>query len=604
MSTPAAPISAPTLTPPTPPTPDTAPPSRDPRAQAWLNGFVPRLRGALRQAVALGTASGVLVVAQAGVLARLIASAVEQRALPRHAPAWLLALLLLYLLRFALVRGSERVAFRAGAALRQQLRGELLAHVQRLGPLWLRGRQRGDLVNSLVNGIEALEAYFARYLPTARVTALVPAAILLAVFPVDWISGLVLLFTAPLIPLFMWLIGRGAEDMNQQQWLRLARLSARFLDTLQGLTTLRLLGASRREALVVQQVSEEYRAATMRVLRVAFLSSVVLEFLSTVSIAMVAVLIGFRLMWGQMHFLQGFFVLLLAPEYYAPLRALGGVYHLRMDAIGAAQRLQPVFELQPPAQAGGHARPPATPPALRFDDLHFAYEPGREALRGCAFEAPAGRVTALVGASGAGKSTVLALLLGLARAQRGRIEVDGVALESFDTREWLRGVALVPQRAHVFAASIADNLRLARPDADLQALRRAARAAGAEAFIDALPEGFDTLLGERGAGLSGGQVQRLALARALLRDAPLLLLDEPTASLDADAQQEVLDALRAAVRGRTVLMVSHRLRTLELADHVVVLEAGRVAEQGSPAQLAAAGGALARLLRTQRGEPA
>ena len=576
-------------------------PSRDPRAVAWLNGFVPRIRGALREAVALGTASGVLVVAQAWMLAQLVAPAVLHHAGLRRALPWLAGLVAVYLLRFALVRGSERVAFRAGAALRQQLRGELLAHVQRLGPLWLRGQQRGDLVNSLVNGIEALEAYFARYLPTARVTALVPVAILLAVFPVDWISGLILLCTAPLIPLFMWLIGRGAEDMNQQQWLRLARLSARFLDTLQGLTTLRLLGASRREAAVVEQVSEEYRAATMRVLRVAFLSSVVLEFLSTVSIAMVAVLIGFRLMWGQMHFLQGFFVLLLAPEYYAPLRALGGVYHLRMDAIGAAQRMQPVFELQPQAAVDGASRPSGAAPALRFDDLHFAYEPGREALRGCSFEAPAGRVTAVVGESGAGKSTLLALLLGLAQAQRGRIEVDGVALDCFERQAWLRGLALVPQRAHVFAASIADNLRLARPDADMEMLRAAARAAGAEAFIDALPRGFETLLGERGAGLSGGQVQRLALARALLRDAPLLLLDEPTASLDAAAQQQVLDALRAAVRGRTVLMVTHRLRTLELADHVVVLEAGRVVEQGRPEQLAAAGGAFARLLQAREG---
>lgn len=576
-------------------------PSRDPRAIAWLNGFVPRLRAALRQAVALGTVSGVLVVAQAALLAQVIASAVEHHATLRQELPWLIALLPLYLLRFALVRASERVAFRAGAALRQQLRGELLAKVQRLGPLWLRGRERGDLLNSLVNGIEALEAYYARYLPTARVTALVPAAILLAVFPVDWMSGTILLLTAPLIPLFMWLIGRGAEDMNQQQWLRLARLSARFLDTLQGLTTLRLLGASRREAAVVEQVSEEYREATMRVLRVAFLSSVVLEFLSTVSIALVAVLIGFRLMWGHLHFLPGLFVLLLAPEYYAPLRGLGGVYHLRMDAIGAAQRMYPVFEWPEQAPAGGALPAPEAAPSIRFADLHFAYEDGRVALQGCSFEAAAGRVTAVVGASGAGKSTLLALLLGLAAPQRGHIEIDGTPLDALDQAAWLRRVALVPQRAHVFAASIADNLRMARPDADDASLREAARAACAQDFIDALPQGFDTLLGERGAGLSGGQVQRLALARALLRDGVVLLLDEPTASLDAAAQRQVLDSLRAALRGRTVLLVTHRLRTLQLADHVVVLDAGRVVEQGEPRALAAAGGALARLLRAQEG---
>ena len=576
-------------------------PSRDPRAQAWLKSFVPQLRRPLRQAVALGSLSGLLVVAQAALLAHVGAAAVEHRAPLRQALPWLLALLPVFALRFALVRGAERVAFRAGASLRQQLRRRLLDHVQRLGPLWLRAQQRGDLLNSLVNGIEALEAYFARYLPTARVTALVPAAILLVVFPVDWISGLVLLLTAPLIPLFMWLIGRGAEDMNQQQWQRLARLSARFLDTLQGLVSLKLLGAGRREAQVVEQVSEEYRAATMRVLRVAFLSSVVLEFLSTVSIALVAVLIGFRLMWGQMHFEQGFFVLLLAPEYYAPLRALGGVYHLRMDAIGAAQRIQPVLDTAAAPPVAGAAAPPAGAPELRFEDLHFAYDDGRESLRGCSFEAAAGKVTALVGASGSGKSTLLGLLLGLGRPQRGRIVVSGVALGELDEQAWLQRIAVVPQRPHLFAASVADNLRLARPDADVAAMRRAARAAAAEEFIDALPQGFDTLLGERGAGLSGGQAQRLALARALLRDSPLLLLDEATASLDARSQQQVMDSLRQELRGRTVLMAAHRLRTLELADHVVVLDAGRVVEQGSPQQLAAAGGALARLLREQQG---
>ncbi|MDE2119312.1 MAG: thiol reductant ABC exporter subunit CydD [Betaproteobacteria bacterium] len=575
------------------------PPSRDARAQAWLAGFVPGLRVPLRRAVALGTVSGALVVAQAALIAQVGSVALQAHPWWRQALPWLLGLLPVFALRFALVRASERVAFHAGAELRRRLRGELLAHLQRLGPLWLRGAQRGDLLNSLVNGIEALEAYFARYLPTARVTALVPAAILLAVFPVDWVSGLILLSTAPLIPLFMWLIGRGAEDLNQQQWLRLARLSARFLDTLQGLGTLKLLGASRREAAVVEQVSEEYRAATMRVLRVAFLSSVVLEFLSTVSIALVAVLVGFRLMWGQMHFLQGFFVLLLAPEFYAPLRALGGVYHLRMEAIGAARRIQPLLELAPPDPLAGAAPPPAGAPEIEFDGVACAYDDGRVGRRGCSLRVPAGRVTAVVGASGSGKSTLLALLLGLARPRRGSIRVNGVELDRIDPAAWLRGVSVLPQHPHLFAASIADNLRLADPDADPAALRRAARDACAEDFIDALAQGFDTLLGERGAGLSGGQLQRVALARALLRDAPLMLLDEPTASLDGALEQQVLDGLRPALRGRTVLMVAHRLRSLELADHVLVLEQGRVVEQGTPAQLAAAGAAFARLWQAQ-----
>ena len=579
-------------------------PAGDPAAALrFLQGFVPGLRVTLRRAVVLGTVAGALVVAQAALIAHVGAGALQAHPTLRRALPWLLGLLPVFALRFALVRASERVAFGAGAGLRRRLRNELLSHLQSLGPLWLRGAERGDLLNSLVNGIEALEAYFARYLPTARVTALVPAAILLAVFPVDWVSGLVLLLTAPLIPLFMWLIGRGAEDLNQQQWLRLARLSARFLDTLQGLATLKLLGASRREAAVVEQVSEDYRAATMRVLRVAFLSSVVLEFLSTVSIALVAVLVGFRLLDGRMQFEQGFFVLLLAPEFYAPLRALGSVYHLRMGAIGAAQRIRPLLELPlaEPRRAG--VPPPTAPAEIVFDDVRFAYADGREALRGCSLRLPAGRVTAVVGESGSGKSTLIGLLLGLAAPQHGSIRIDGVELGEFDQGAWLRGVSVLPQHPHLFAASVADNLRLAAPDADLPALRRAARAACADEFIDALAQGYDTLLGERGAGLSGGQQQRLALARALLRDAPLMLLDEPTASLDGPLQQRVLEGLREALRGRTVLMVAHRLATLELVDHVLVLEQGRVVEQGTPRQLAAAGGAYARLWRAQGEDP-
>jgi ATP-binding cassette subfamily C protein CydD len=568
-------------------------PTAELRPETWLASLRPRVRSTLNLALALALASGVVLMLQAWLVARVVDAGVVHRAATPW--SWLMALLPLFALRFALTRAAERVAFRAGARLRGELRDALLRQVQRLGPGWLRGQSRGEIVSSAVDGIEALEAYYARYLPAIGATALVPAAILLVVLPVDWISGLVLLLTAPLIPLFMWLIGKGAEELNQRQWARLTYLSGRFLDTLQGLTTLKLLGAARREADVVAQVSEDYRVSTMRVLRVAFLSSVVLEFLATVSIAVVAVLIGFRLMWGQMSLLPGLFVLLLAPEYYAPLRTMGAVYHLRMDAIGAATRIAQILAEPLPVPAAGGRQLPRTAHALRFDDVHFAWSEGRDALRGCSFDVPAGRVTALIGASGAGKSSVLALLLGFARAQRGSIRVDGVELDALDAGAWLEQLGWVPQQPHLFAASVADNVRLARPDATDDELRGALRAAQADDFVDALPQREATRLGERGAGLSGGQAQRIALARALLRDAPLLLLDEPTANLDSISQQRVLDALAQRVRGRTVLLVAHRLRTLELADHVVVLDAGRVVEQGAPAALRATGGAYAAL---------
>ena len=568
--------------------------------EVWLKSFKPRLRRQLNVAVALGLSSGVLLVGQAALLAWVIDAGVMHHM--RQAALWacLAALLPIFILRFALVQASERVAFKAGAQLRQDLRAQLLAHVQRLGPVWIAGQSRGDLLNSVVNGVEALEGYYARYLPTLSITALAPLTVLIAVLPVDWISGIVLLITGPLIPLFMWLIGKGAEELNQRQWRKLAYLSGRLLDTLQGLTTLKLFGASKREAEVVAQISDNYRTSTMQVLRVAFLSSAVLEFLATASIALVAVLIGFRLLWGELHFLRGFFVLLLAPEFYAPLRNMGAVYHLRMDAIGASERMLQILAAPLPAPSNGRTTLPRAAHTIRFDDVFVTYDGKQEALAGCSFEVPANSITAIVGASGAGKSTVLNVLLGFVRAQRGRISVSDVDLAEVNEEAWLAQLAWVPQRAHVFAGSVADNIRLGKPDAPMDAIVACARAAQADAFIRALPHGYDTMLGERGAGLSGGQVQRMALARAFLKDAPVLVLDEPTAHLDAQSQREVMDALTLLARGRTVVMLTHRLHMLALADHVVVLDAGRVVDTGPRDRLAHAGGAFERMLQTAR----
>ena len=567
--------------------------------EAWLKAQRSRLRGQLNQALALGMANGSLLILQAWLLARAIdLVAIKHQALPAALP-WLWVLLPIFLLRFLLVRAAERVAFDAGAQIQGELRAELYGRLQTLGPLWLASRASGDLANRVAAGIEALQGYYARWLPNRALSALLPIAILVAVFPADWVSGLVLVLTAPLIPLFMILVGKGAEDLNQRQWRQLARMSARFLDSLQGIATLKLFGASRREARVVEEISQAYRRSTMKVLRVAFLSSVILEFLSTVSIAVVAVLIGFRLLWGDMAFLPGFFVLLLAPEYYLPLRSLGGHYHARMEAIGAAEGMLEIFEMPVPQQAArADALPlPRAPLGVEFRGVGFAYESGRPALQDASFQAEPGRITALVGASGAGKSTVLQLLLAFARPQAGSIRVNGQDLSALDEGAWLAQVAWVPQRPHVFAMSVLDNIRLARPGASPEEVEAAARAARAHDFIVALPRGYHTLLGERGAGLSGGQIQRLALARAFLKDAPLVLLDEATAHLDGQTQAAVMQAIAQLARGRTLIMAAHRLGTLALADRVVVLERGRVAEAGGRAELLARGGVYARLAR-------
>ena len=576
--------------------------------ELWLKARKKDIRPALNRAVGLGLFAGWLIIVQAWLLARVVAGVIIEHQTLGEVWVYLAAMLPIFALRFVLMRASENVAFEAAAQVRRDLRERLYAHLQTLGPLWLTRQSTGDLANNVVTGIDALEAYYARYLPNMSLTALVPLSILVFVLPQDWISGLVLLGTAPLIPIFMILIGKGTESLNQQQWQLLTRMSARFLDSLQGLTTLKLFGVSRHEAEVVAALTEDYRIGTMKVLRVAFLSSVVLEFLSTVSIAMVAVFIGFRLFYGEMAFFNGFFVLLLAPEFYLPLRNMGTFYHARMEAIGAAQGLLKLLDTPVPPHAratGGTQRIDGDAVQIRFDAVTVRHADDLPpALDGVSFTAPPRGLTALVGASGAGKSTALHALMALVQPQSGQILVNDIPLDALDLADWLRQVAWVPQRPHVFEGTVRDNIALGQPQVPQEEVERAARAAQAHDFIAALPQSYDTPLGERGLGLSGGQVQRLALARALLKPAPLVLLDEATAQLDAHTQLQVGDVILELAHQRCVILAAHRLSTVLRADHVVVLEAGKVVEQGTPADLLARGGAFAALVRAHEHAPA
>ena len=576
----------------------------------------------LRVAVGLGLLNAVLIITQAWILARVINDVVFADATLADVQPWLWPLLALFLLRAALAWGSEQSAFRAAAQVKLTLRDRVFRHIQAAGPGWMSGQRSGSLAEDLTRGIEGLQDYYARYLPAMTLTALIPLAILLVVLPMDWLSGLVMLVTAPLIPIFMILIGQGVERVNQQQWKTLARMGAHFLDVIQGLTTLKLFNASRREAEVIARVSDDYRRSTMQVLRVAFLSSAVLEFFSTLGIAIVAVFIGFRLYQldlplpdlfspPEISFFTGFFVLLLAPEFYLPLRNMGTHYHGRMEAVAAAERLVAILDTPLPARpASPRVLPPAAPLAIRFDDVHFGYEAGRPALDGASFEIRPGERAALVGPSGAGKTTVANLLLGFIRPDQGRISVDGVDLTDLDIDAWRRRLAWLPQNPRLFQGTLLDNIRLglAPTETDaktsLDAVRDAARRAHATEFIEQLPLGYDTPVGERGAGLSGGQIQRVALARAFLRDARLVILDEATANLDPASEALVQQAVDALARDRGMLIIAHRLTTVRNADRILVIDAGRIVEDGDHDSLIARDGPYRRMVRLLRTEAA
>ena len=540
----------------------------------------------LNIAVALGFTAGLALIAQAWLLAQTLNAVLFKQASLSEVWPWLGGLLLLFLLRAALLWLSEQVAFQAATQVKLAVRQQLYAKVQRLGTAWLTNERSGDVVNSLSDGVEALEAYYARYTPAMLLMALVPLSILAVVFYFDVWSGLIMLLTAPLIPFFMILIGKGTEKRNQQQWRQLARMSAHFLDVIQGLTTLKLFNASQRETHVIAEVSEQYRQSTMSVLRVAFLSSFALEFLSTVSIALVAVFIGFRLFWGEMNFLSGFFVLLLTPEFYLPLRNMGTQYHARLQAIGAAERMVEILETpetETPPEESLQALPALFP--LQFKQVEVVYNDGRQALNGFDLTIKAGQTIALIGASGAGKTTVLNLLLGFIQPTQGQILLGETDLATVPLAHWRKQIAWLPQQAHLFPGSVADNIRLGNAQSSLAAVQQAAQQAYAHDFIQALPHGYDTLIGEGGQGLSGGQIQRIALARVFLKDAPLVILDEATAHLDQQSEQWIQQAIQTLAQTRTVIMIAHRLHTIEQADLIVLMQQGQVVATGTHAQL-------------------
>jgi ATP-binding cassette, subfamily C, bacterial CydD len=543
---------------------------------------------ALRLTVLMGVLNGVLIILSAFFLSRVINRVfLEGQTLP-EVGEWLALFGLVVVLRGAANWIGSTAARHVAVKVKARLRQRVMAHLFALGPTYTRGERAGELVNTATEGIEQLDAYYADYIP-AIYNLLVPLIILFVVLPVDVLTFFVLVVTGPLIPVFMALIGMIAGRVARSQYAAMSRMSAHFLDVMQGLTTLKLFNRAERQTQTINKITDEFREATMRVLRVAFLSSFWLELLATVSIAIVAVEIGLRLLSGNIPFEQALFLLVLAPDYYLPLRQLGVQFHASTEGKAAAERIYAILEIEAP-DTSGTKEIPALKESIHIEDVHFAYTPERIALSGASLTLKAGERLALVGRSGAGKSTLAALLLRFIVPQAGTLTVDGVDITTLDAHAWRQSLAYVPQTPYLFNQSIADNICAGKPDADDAAVIAAAQKAGAHDFITTLPDGYQTIAGERGARLSGGQAQRIAIARAFLRDAPLLILDEATSSLDPQAEAIVEDALNRLMVGRTTLIIAHRLTTVYRADQIAVLDAGRVVQVGKHADLMAQGG--------------
>ncbi|PZD95379.1 hypothetical protein DNH61_12625 [Paenibacillus sambharensis] len=567
---------------------------------------VPGTRKLFAVSVLLGTLGGMLIILEAAWLAR-IADRVFLGGLKLGPLLPVFGVLLLWIgLRFVVHTAGEYAASQMALRIKRDLRSRLLRKLTELGPAYVKGERSGELAGTVYEGVEQLENYLAKYLPQMALSMLIPAAVFCVVAGLDWFSAVVLAVTLPLLVLFMILVGMTAKAKAGKQFAVLSRLGGHFMDVLRGLPTLKLFNRSRAQIDIISRISEDYRKTTMGTLRLAFLSAFVMELFATLSTAIVAVFLGLRLIEGQIGFEWAFLVLLLTPEYYSPIRALGTQFHASTNGMAAAGRILDILEMEPGTwtEHEGAEKLPVCAFGYRieFDNVGYTYPGSKQpALAGLTFTIEPEERMAVIGPTGAGKSTLLDLLQGFIRPSEGTIRVNGRDIGELSIGWWREQLSVVAQNARLYHGTVRDNLLLGAPHASPREIEAAVAAAKAE-FVYRLPDGLDTRLGEM-VRLSGGQAQRIAIARALLADAPVLLLDEPTAGLDLRHEAAVRDALNALLKGRTSIMVAHRLDTVRKADRILVLNGGRIAESGAPAELLAADGLYAAMLKAgQLGE--
>lgn len=566
--------------------------------------------------IALGMLSSVFLIAQAALLASLLHQLIIEQVDKQQLVFHFLGMIGAVIARSGCAWAKEYAGFRAGELIRVVIRQRIMDKVQQLGPTYIKGKPAGAWATLLIEQVENMHDFFARYLPQMSLSVLIPFVILAVVFPINWAAGLIFLITAPLVPLFMALVGMKAADANRKNFKAMQRLSGHFYDRLQSLTTLRLFHRVEGEAENLRAASEVFRERTMDILRIAFLSSAVLEFFTSVSIAITAVYFGFSYI-GELDFgyygagislFAGLFILILAPEFYQPLRDLGTYYHAKQQAIGAAESLVEFLQIEVSSlQSGETPLRDHSTIAIEAKDL-IIYSPEGDTLAGpLTFSLSTRSSTALVGPSGAGKTSLVNALLGF-MPYEGSLTINGQELKSLDKSSWRQHISWIGQNPLLLTGTIRDNLSLSgQTFSDDQRLRAVVKDANADDFVERL--GLDYPISDRSGGLSVGQAQRIALARAMLQHGQFWILDEPTASLDANSERLVLQGMAPYLRDKTQLMVTHQLSHLQTVDQILVMDQGQIVQQGNYQQLSTETGrfksmlaaSLASLQHTQQG---
>ena len=555
----------------------------------WLKSQRSHSQGRLSIAIACGSINGILMIVQMALLAAIINQIVFLHQSMTQLTPWLFGLAAVVVGRALFGYASDRYSRYAAMQIKLAIRQQLLQHLFAIGPRASSQIGTAKIAQILHQGVDSLEDYFSGYLPIVAYCAVIPAAILFAVFPLDWLAGLILLVTAPLVPIFMIIIGHKAQDLNQQHWAKLLRMSSHFLDIIQGLTQLKIFNASRQEMLAVKSISDDYGNQTMAILKVAFLSSFMLEFLASVAIALVAVTLGFRLYYGHVDYLLALWVLLLAPEFYLPFRQLGAQYHAKMAGVAAAQDMLAILATaatdQIPASSDNTSEQLDTKPQMQapfsidLADVNFTY-PGRAATLtniNLRFDGPG--LYAIIGESGAGKSTLTDMILGFLSPDRGTIHINGQQHDQTSRDHWLQRCGWIAQHGHIFYGSLAFNIALST-DYDAERIKQALKKVGLDSLVAELNQGLDSHVGDGGVGLSGGQAQRLALARAFYHQPDVLILDEPSSHLDKDTERLVSDSIAEYAKDHLVIVIAHRLSTVTQAKSIIAMAQGQIIEQG------------------------